>query len=67
MYKRQEQDIVGVNDVVMLVLVVGAVAAHQQGGALGDVLPLGAVLPLDVYKRQQQCRGSTGDEYARAG
>ena len=48
LFPLHEQDIVGVDDVVVLVLVVGAVTAHQQGGALGDVLPLGAVLPLSL-------------------
>ena len=45
----------------MLVLVVGAVAAHQQGGALGDVLPLGAVLPFLRTDLQVDGAGVIGD------
>ena len=61
LFPFHEQDIVGVNNVVVLVLVVGAVAAHQQGGALGDVLPLGAVLPFLRADLQVDGAGVIGD------
>ena len=40
------EDVVGVDDIVVLVFVVGAVAPDQEGGALFQALPLGAVLPF---------------------
>ena len=56
-----EEDIVGVDDVVMLVFVVGAVAPDDDGGALGDGLPLGAVLPFLRPDLQVDGAGVIGD------
>ena len=56
-----DQHVVGVDDVVVLVLVVGAVAPHQQGGAVFQPLPLGAVLPFLGADLQVDGAGIVGD------
>ena len=56
-----EEDIVGIDDIVMLVFVVGAVAPDDDGGALGDGLPLGAVLPFLRPDLQVDGAGVIGD------
>ena len=56
-----EEDIVGVDDVIMLVFVVGAVAPDDDGGALGDGLPLGAVLSFLRPDLQVDGAGVIGD------
>ena len=55
------QNVVGIDDVVVLVLVISAVAPHQQGGAVLDALPLGAVLPLLGPDLQIDGTGIVGD------
>ncbi len=46
LFTLHDEHIVGVDDIIVFVLVVGAVAAHDDGGAFGKALPLGAVLPF---------------------
>ena len=56
-----DQDVVGVDDVVVLVFVVGAVAPHQKGGAVFQPLPLGAVLPFLSADLQVDGAGVVGE------
>src|SRR5699024_3288877 len=56
-----DQDVVGVDDVVVLVFVVGAVAPHQKGGAVFQPLPLGAVLPFLGADLQVDGAGVVGE------
>ena len=44
LFALHDEHIVGVNDIIVLVFIVGAVTAHDEGGALAERLPLGAVL-----------------------
>ena len=44
LFALHDEHIVGVDDIIVFVLVVGAVAAHDEGGAFAKALPLGAVL-----------------------
>ena len=44
LFALHDEHIVGVDNIIVLVLVVGAVAAHDEGGALAKALPLGAIL-----------------------
>ena len=61
LFALDEKDIVGPDDIVMLVLVVGAVAPHHDRRALGDGLPLGAVLPFLCTDLQVDGAGVVGD------
>ena len=60
-FPLHKQHIVGVDDVIVLVLVVGAVAADHHGGAFGDGLPLGAVLAFLCADLQVDGAGVVGD------
>ena len=61
LFALHEQHIVGVHDVVMLVLIIGAVAAHDDRGTLADALPLGAVLALLRADLEVDGAGVVGD------
>ena len=61
LFALDEEDIVGPDDIVMLVLVVGAVAPHHDRRALGDGLPLGTVLPFLRTDLQVDGAGVVGD------
>ena len=61
LFPLNEQHIVGIHDVVMFILVIRAVAADDDGGALGDGLPLRAVLPFLRADLQVDGTGVVGD------
>ena len=61
LFALYEQHIVGVHDVVMLVLIIGAVAAHDDRGTLADALPLGAVLAFLRADLEVDGAGVVGD------
>ena len=44
LFALHDEHIVGVNDIIVLVFIVGAVTAHDEGGALAEEDSLGAVL-----------------------
>ena len=61
LFPLNEQHIVGIHDVVMFIFVIRAVAADDDGGALGDGLPLRAVLPFLRANLQVDGTGVVGD------
>ena len=61
LFPLNEQHIVGIHDVVMFIFVIRAVAADDDGGALGDGLPLRAVLPFLRADLQVDGTGIVGD------
>ncbi len=61
LFALHEEDIVGPDDIIVLVLIIRAVASHHNGGALGDGFPLGAVLPFLRADLQVDGAGVVGD------
>ena len=61
LFALDKEDVVGPDDIVVLVLIVGAVAAHHDRRTLGDGLPLGAVLPFLRTDLQVDGAGVIGD------
>ena len=63
LFALYDEHIVGVDDIIVFVLVVGAVAAHDEGGALAKALPLGAILTFLCTDLQVDGALIIGDGY----
>ncbi len=61
LFALHKEHIIRVHDIVMLILVIRAVAAHDDGRALADGLPLGAVLTVLRTDLQVDGAGVVGD------